>query len=279
MSEAIEKLGEELGVSESEREELLPSGRQARFANRIHWARSYLKQAGLMETPRRGFFRITTRGGEVLAESPTRIDLKFLNRFSEFVAFRTLRHDSAAGDEKSDLTESAQTPDEMMEAAYIRWRQALAAEVLDAVMRCSPAFFERLVVDLLVRMGYGGSRKEAGQATRLSGDGGIDGIIKEDRLGLDIIYLQAKRWQDNVGRPEVQKFVGALHGQRANKGVFLTTSGFTPDAIEYAAAISSKVILIDGPTLAGLMIDFGVGVATTKAFELKQIDSDYFTET
>jgi len=274
---AVDRLADQFGLDEGERKELLPSGQQEVFTNRVGWASTYLKKAGLLEATRRGYFRITDRGRKVLATDPASIDNDFLNRFPEFVAFRTRR----AKPEKSPATrpddgDDDATPEELIEASHQKLRDDLADEIIQQILDCTPAFFERLVVDLLVRMGYGGSRKDAGQAIGRSGDEGIDGIIKEDRLGLDVIYLQAKRWQGAVGRPEIQKFVGALHGQRARKGIMITTSSFTADALAYAGNIENKVVLIDGEDLAKFMIDSGVGVSTVATYEIKRIDSDYF---
>ncbi len=277
LREAIDSLSDEFSLSEAERTELLASGQQAIFNNRVGWARTYLKKAGLLDSTRRGFFRITDRGKKVLSQGPSRIDVNFLEQFDEFVQFRSIRKEKNHAEEASaDATD--QTPEESLESAYQKLREGLASEILQITKSCSPAFFELLVVDLLVKMGYGGSRREAGQALGKSGDGGIDGIIKEDKLGLDIIYIQAKRWDGTVGRPEVQKFAGALQGQRARKGIFITTSAFTKDATDYATLIETKIILIDGARLTELMIDHGVGVATQAIYEIKRIDSDYFAE-
>ncbi|MCA1958848.1 MAG: restriction endonuclease [Nitrospira sp.] len=200
-----------------------------------------------------------------------------MEQFPEFLDFRTKRHESK---EEIQLpgNRSLQTPGELLESAYQKLREDLAAELLNTVKECSPAFFERLVIDVLVKMGYGGSRKEAGKAIGRSGDEGIDGIINEDRLGLDVIYIQAKRWKDPIGRPEIQKFVGALQGHRANKGIFITTSGFTREAQDYVTKINSKIVLIDGEDLSQLMIDHNVGVTPVMSYEAKKIDSDYFFE-
>jgi restriction system protein len=274
---ATESLADQFGLTQQERTELLPSGQQEVFYNRVGWARTYLKAAGLLKITRRGYFQITDRGRKVLDQNPSEINNDFLQRFDEYVEWRARRKTSDEIVEDKD--KDKQTPEEEIEAAYLRIRKGLSAELLDAIKECSPAFFERLVVDLLVKMGYGGTRRDAGQAIGRSGDGGIDGIIKEDRLGLDIVYLQAKRWDENaVGRPEIQKFVGALHGQRARKGIFITTSSFSQPAQDYVAQIDSKIVLIDGETLAQLMIDYGIGVTTTASYELKRVDSDYFTE-
>lgn len=232
-----------------------------------------MKKAGLLEDPKRGQFRITERGRRVLADEPDTVNNKFLRQFDEFHEF--IRNPSLP-----DPVQPAPelTPEQALHASYQTLRNSLAADLLEQVKQASPAFFERLVVDVLVRMGYGGSRQEAGEAIGRSGDEGIDGIIKEDRLGLDIIYIQAKRWENTVGRPEIQRFAGALHGQRARKGVFITTSSFSSEAVAYAASIDIKVILIAGTQLAELMIDHGVGVTTEATYELKRIELDYFSE-
>ena len=277
--EAIEAIAVEFGLSPDERREPLPSGRALLFDNRLAWALFHMKKAGLMESPRRGLFRITSRGQDFLAKKPVGLSLKLLEEFPEFQEFRATP--SKNKDEvKSSLpiATSEQTPEEALEFAHQSIRQSLAQELLSRILTCSPRFFEGLVVELLVAMGYGGSRRDAGERVGQSGDGGIDGIIKEDRLGLDTIYLQAKRWQGNVGRPEIQKFVGALQGQRARKGVFITTSAFTADAIDYASRIDTKVVLIDGQQLANLMMDFDVGVSVAATYAVKRVDSDYFEE-
>jgi restriction system protein len=273
----IEILAEEFALSSEERNELLPSGSQFVFANRVGWARTYLKQAGLMDSPRRGMCRITQRGLDFLQEKPPRVDVKLLERFPEFLEFRNRRRERESPSIPA-FTESGETPEDALAAAYQTLRAALEAELLQQIKESSPAFFERLVVDLLVKMGYGGSRQDAGRAIGRSGDGGIDGIINEDRLGLDVIYIQAKRWDTTVGRPEIQRFAGALQGQRARKGVFITTSNFSQDAEEYAARIDSRIILIDGARLTRLMVDHNVGVSTVGVYEVKKIDSDFFTE-
>lgn len=242
-----------------------------------------MTKAGLLESPKRGLFRITDQGRRVLQQNPPVINVQFLEQFEEFRQFRSLRRDRSqlaitTGDSLRTTEPADQTPEESLEAAYQTLRESLAAEILATVKQCSPQFFEQLVVDLLVRMGYGGSRREAGEAIGRSGDEGIDGIIKEDRLGLDIIYVQAKRWEGVVGRPEVQKFAGALQGQRARKGIFITTSVFSRDAWEYAKQIETKIILVDGATLAEYMIDHSVGVTSEALYELKRLDHDYFSE-
>lgn len=279
LAEARGRLGAEFNLTQAEQDELLPSGRQSRFANRVAWAKVYLEHGGLLLSPRRGHLLISDRGRGVLKAPPPRIDIKFLGQYPEFVEFRTPKseaeHTAApAAPEGPD----AETPEEALEAAHARIKTSLTSEVLARVKAGSPAFFERLVVELLLKMGYGGSRTDAGQAVGRAGDEGIDGVISEDRLGLDIVYLQAKRWEGSVGRPEIQKFVGALHGKRAKKGVFITTGSFSSDAAAYVEHIDPKVVLIDGRHLAGLMIDFEVGVTTARTFHVKRVDSDYFEE-
>lgn len=276
IQEVTVQLAKHFKLSEEEQSQLLPSGKQERFANRVGWSRTHLLKAGLIETPRRSYFRITARGQAVLAKKLTRIDLRFLNQFPEFVEFRATKRDKDEGAVEPSLATN-QTPEEVMEDAYQDIRERLAQELLSNVMSCSPAFFERLVVELLVKMGYGGSRREAARAVGQTGDGGIDGIIDEDRLGLDALYIQAKRWESSVGRPEIQKFVGALMGKRARKGIFITTSSFSSDARNYVENIDFKVVLIDGKRLADLMIDYDVGVTSTLTYQLKRIDSDYFS--
>jgi restriction system protein len=281
----IRELGEVLAghfeLTPAERAELLPSGQTGIFVNRVGWARTYLKKAALIESPRRGVFRITQRGLSVLAEGVQSLDSKYLARFPEFQEFQRAsqpQDDNTPSSLPVSGAETEATPEEAIESAYQGLRQQLAQELLAKILSCSPTFFEYLVVELLVKMGYGGSRKDAGERIGQSGDGGIDGIIKEDRLGLDTIFIQAKRWQGSVGRPEIQKFVGALQGQRARKGVFITTSTYTADATSYAGQIDTKVVLIDGQKLASLMIDFDVGVSVAASYTVKRIDSDYFEE-
>ena len=277
LRDIVKRLAEEFALTEEERREFLPSGRQQTFNNRVGWARTYLTKAALLDAPKRGHFQITDRGIAALAEKPAAINIQFLRRFQEFESFRTTHSssESTVGDSSSDEIE-VESPEERLESAYQALRAELSAKILTIIKGCSPYFFERLVVDVLVRMGYGGSRKEAGQAISGSSDEGIDGIIKEDKLGLDIIYIQAKRWEATVGRPEVQKFAGALQGQRARKGIMITTSTFARGAEEYVKLIDSKIILVDGVQLAALMIDHGVGVTTESVFEVKRVDSDYF---
>ncbi len=277
LREATETLAQEFLLTESERKELLPSGQQEIFHNRVGWARTYLKKAGLLDSTRRGYFKITERGHHVLRQNPPKIDTQFLDQFKEFKEFRALRHAKEQTEEGSELTFET-TPEEALERAYQRLRDDLAGELLQQIKTISPSLFEKIVVELLVKMGYGGSRQDAGKAIGKTGDEGIDGIIKENRLGLDIIYIQAKRWAGIVGRPEVQKFAGALQGQRARKGILLTTSAFSQEAHDYVSRIESKIILIDGERLAQLMIDNNLGVSSMATYEIKRIDSDYFIE-
>lgn len=269
-------LAVEFSLTDDERAERLPSGTQDVFGNRVGWARSYLKQAGLLAAPKRGVFCITGEGRALLAKHPLKIDNTVL---SQYASFRTFRARSKSEDETKlspvDTTTAA-TPEDEMARAYQQVRKTLEAELLEQVKASTPAFFERLVVDLIIAMGYGGSAQDAGRAMGRSGDGGIDGIIKEDRLGLDAIYLQAKRWESTVGRPEIQKFVGALQGQRAIKGIFITTSNYSREAIDYVNLIATKIVLIDGDMLTRLMVDHDVAVTRTGSYQIKKINSDYF---
>jgi len=287
LRDAVEALARQFELSEADRKELIPSGGEPKFDNRVGWARTYLGKAGLLERTGRAKFRISQLGLEVLRKNPPSLNTKFLRQFPAFLEFqrKTNRQDGGAngGQQPSsqatlDELEPQQTPEEMLDASYQSLRRNLALELLERVKKSPPRFFERLVVDLLVAMGYGGSRKDAGAAVGQSGDGGIDGIIKEDRLGLDAVYIQAKRWDGTVGRPIVQGFAGSLEGQRARKGVLITTSQFSADARDYITRIEKKIVLIDGEQLAQLMIDFGVGVAEVATFTVKKVDSDYFGE-
>jgi len=278
LRDAEEALAAHFRLSAAERAELLPSGQQGVFKNRIGWARTYLKKAALLASPKRAVFQITERGLKTLSTEPVKLDVKYLEQFPEFVEFREVSKPGNGGNTVVEATPATNTPEEAIELAHQGLREQLMAELLTRILGCSPTFFEQLVVELLVKMGYGGSRRDAGERIGQSGDGGIDGIIKEDRLGLDTIFIQAKRWQGSVGRPEIQKFVGALQGQRAKKGVFITTSSYTAEAADYATRIDTKVVLIDGQQLAGLMIDFDVGVASAASYVVKRIDSDYFEE-
>jgi len=277
--EALEALAGKFGLSEEEQKQLLPSGQQRTFDNRLAWARAHMKMAGLIINTRRGVFRITHRGQEVLKTPPSEINLKFLRQFPEYIEARDkYKKNRKPSDTDAPDEKESQTPAEQLEEAYQIIRDNLASDLLAQLKSSSPIFFEKVVVEVLVKMGYGGSRKDAGQAIGHSGDEGVDGIIKEDRLGLDIIYIQAKRWENNVSRPEIQKFAGALQGKRARKGIFITTSEFSQGAQEYVSNIDSKIILIDGEQLAQMMIDHDVGVSTDAVYKLKRLDSDYFTD-
>lgn len=272
-----------LDLGEENLRELVPSGQKPLFNDRVSWSATYLKQAGLIARVRRGVYRITNRGMEVLAAHPDRIDNQVLEQFDEFLAFRDRsrsKDESSAGMRLSSPAEPEDTPEESLDTAYRRLRGAIEAELLDQVKRASPEFFERLVVQLLVAMGYGGTLKDAGKAVGRTGDGGIDGVIKEDRLGLDLVHIQAKRWdgQRTVGRPEVQSFAGSLDGVRARKGIFITTASFSADARTYVDRIEKKIALIDGAELASLMYDFGIGVSPGTTYTVRRIDSDYFGE-
>lgn len=278
MQDATDTLAVQFELSEKEIMQLLPSARKRIFYDRVGWALTYLKKAGAITAPRRGRFEISQRGLDILKDPPDRISVSFLERFAEFVEFRTRKSDANTDEVTQVSDQGIQTPEEAIEVAYQNLRQNLADEILRTIKSCSPAFFERLVIDLLVTMGYGGTRTDAGKAIGKSGDDGIDGIINEDRLGLDVIYIQAKKWENSVGRPEIQKFAGALQGQRAKKGIFITTSTFTKDAQDFAARIDSKITLVDGASICQLMIDYGVGVNPVATFELKRLDSDYFFE-
>lgn len=278
--ELTSNLAQEFSLSEEELNTLLPSGKQTVFYNRVGWARTYLTKAGLLEMTRRSYYRITERGKQVLASNPPRIDMRFLEQFPEYLEFREregVRRRRKEAEETAPESEE-KTPEEVLEDAYQQIKDALAQELLSLVKQSTPSFFERLVIDLLVKMGYGGSRRDAARAVGKAGDEGVDGIIDQDRLGLDSIYIQAKKWDGVVGRPEIQKFVGALLGKRAKRGIFITTSSFSAEAVNYVSTIDAKVVLIDGKRLAELMIDYDVGVTTVTTYQLKRIDSDYFSD-
>ncbi len=281
LAEGVDTIAGAFNVTDKEKAELLPSGSQRVVYSRVGWAKTYLLKAGLLEARGRGKFRITERGQAVLRGKPSRVDGDFLKQFPEYQAFVGLRqNDSEQSVAKAGVIETVvtETPEELLEESYQTLRRSLADELLERIKACSPAFFERLVIDLLVAMGYGGSRKDAGQALGRSGDEGIDGIIKEDRLGLDVVYLQAKRWANTVGRPVVQAFAGSLEGQRARKGVLITTSDFTKEARQYVRQIEKKIVLLDGAELTELMTDHGVGVTEVATYVVRKADLDYFEE-
>ncbi|MBK7379575.1 MAG: restriction endonuclease [Ignavibacteriales bacterium] len=277
-SEVLEFLYKEFDLNEEQKNQMLQSGNQKVFSNRANWARAYLKMAGLIESTKRSHFKITERGLDTLNQNPSELNLKYLNRFPEYIEIKkTWRKDNSQEENEEDST-SPQTPEESLEISYHDIRKNLAQEILSKIKLCSPSFFEKMVVELLVKMGYGGSRSDAGKAIGKSGDEGIDGIIKEDKLGLDIIYIQAKKWENVVGRPEIQKFVGALAGQGAKKGIFITTSRFTNEAKDYIPRNETKIVLIDGEQLSNLLIDNSLGVSSQAVYEVKKIDLDYFEE-
>ena len=283
-SELVDFLSKEFELDEAELMEVIPSGKQTVVRNRVAWARTYLKKAGLLESPKRGFITISQRGLEVIKKNPQELTLKFLEQYPEFIEFRSRKKRDIKPEKDENLhiydgdDDRDRTPTETLDLAYQKIRDQLASDLVDLVKIMPPKFFEILVVDLLLAMGYGGSRKDAGEAIGKSGDEGIDGKISEDRLGLDTIYIQAKRWEATVGRPEIQKFAGALQGQKAKKGVYITTSDYTSGAREFAAGIENTIILINGEQLAQYMIDFNIGVSTEEIYEIKKIDSDYFEE-
>jgi restriction system protein len=277
------------GLTQAELGETLPSGRQPVFYNRVHWAKTYLAQAKLLEITRRAHFRITDRGREVLRENPARVDVRLLERFPEFNEFkqraratqtRTLSPSTAEVTSKVETAEKLATPDELLRATITDIEAALSSELLDRILAAPPVFFEELIVTLLLRMGYGGQREEAGRAIGKSGDGGIDGVIDQDPLGLDRVYLQAKRYKLDVpvSEPEIRAFSGSLGAAKASKGVFVTTSYFTRPALEFAERHPFKMVLIDGTQLAALMIRHNVGVRTAETLHVKKLDEDFFEE-
>lgn len=273
-----EKLSKQFKLNEEEKNELLPSGTVPRFDNNVSWALTFLVKAKLIEKPTRGQYLLSERGKKTLRESPDRVDMRFLTRFPEYVEWRGQSKRQATST-PANAQQIEHTPEELIGSGYQIFRETLTKEILERTRGCTPRFFERLVVELLLRMGYGGSLPEAGQIVGKSGDGGIDGVIKEDKLGLDFVYIQAKRWENSVGRPLVQAFAGSLLGHGARKGVMITTSYYTPEAREFVKTLGDqKIVLIDGNELAALMIDYNVGVSTVSTYEIKKIDSDYFEE-
>lgn len=279
LKDAIETLADEFHLTPEERDHLLPSGNMTTIRNRVAWAVSYLVQAKLLQRPKRGYFTVSERGKQVLTNPPAKIDIKFLEQYPEFLEFRSKKKSPDTPSVTVDSDESA-TPEERIDTAYTEITAALKDELLDKVLEASPTFFEKLIVKLLVSMGYGGSSSEAGKHIGKSGDDGVDGVIDEDKLGLDIIYIQAKRFapENTVSRPDIQKFAGSLMGKGASKGVFVTTSSFSKQAIEYVERVPQRLILIDGERLVSLMIENNVGVRVNRAVELKKIDEDFFME-
>ena len=279
LKESVDYLSTIFKLTQDERSTLLPSGNQEIILNRTGWARTYLKKAGLLSSPQRGVFEITERGKDLLKENPPAINVKLLKRYPEFVEFQSPSNNDDNSEASPSITATNdRTPEELLLGSVQELKFALLDDMIEKIKSCSPQFFERLVVDVLVRMGYGGSRKEAGKAIGQSGDEGIDGIINEDRLGLDVIYIQAKRWEGNVSRPEIQKFAGALQGKRARKGIFITTSDFTAEAKDFVKNIDAKIILISGRQLADLMWEHNVGASSAAVYEVKRLDLDFFTE-
>lgn len=282
-TEILDILSSKFQLSEEELNQDLPSGVQKTFYNRVFWAKAYLKMNGLVENVRRGFFKITPLGAEILRQPPEKITVKFLKQINQNSDLNLIEEPISETEQSDNISECTDvdsiqsTPEELIEQNYQKIRENLASDLLLKIKSCSPKFFENLVVELLVKMGYGGSVQEAGSSVGRTGDGGIDGIIKEDKLGLDTIYIQAKRWENVVGRPEIQKFVGALAGLGAKKGVFITTSKFTKDAVEYRAG-DTKIVLINGKMLANLMIDFDLAVSQVNSYKIKRIDNDYFED-
>lgn len=281
--EAAEKIADQIGLSDEEREELLPSGKQRLLHNRVHWAKFYMSKAGLIASPKRGVFVVTDAGRALLKQNPLKIDVDTLKEYASFSEFYSQARTSTEPDQVAAImgaTDSGATPEEQIDAASSLLNSALKADLLGRILEQSPVFFERLIVELLVAMGYGGSHEDAAQRLGKSGDGGIDGIIDEDRLGLDRIYVQAKRYApgSSVGRPEIQGFVGSLVGLGAAKGVFVTTSSFSKQAHDYTRGLQQRVILIDGERLSELMIEFNVGVRRYRSVEVKRIDEDFFNE-
>lgn len=285
--DAAEKLADELGLTAAEREEMLPSGRQRILHNRIHWAKFYITKAGLIESPGRGRFVASAEGSTLLATNPAGINVDTLKAYPAFAEFyasstagsRTTNAAPGSAGETIDAGSSA-TPEEQIDAAQGVLHQALKADLLQRILAQSPAFFERAIVDLLVGMGYGGSHESAARRLGKTGDGGIDGVIDEDRLGLDRIYVQAKRYAPHVSvvRPEVQGFLGSLVGVGASKGVFVTTSSFSTPATDFVQHLPQRIVLIDGDRLADLMIEHGVGIRVARSVEVKRLDEDFFVE-
>jgi len=280
LRDIINIISDQFNLSQTERLEVLPSGNQPIIDNRVGWARTYLKKAKLLDNPRRGIIKISDEGKRLLTANPTKIDVRFLKTLPGFKEW----HESfSTKDEATPLVEKAEietgkTPEELLDYSFLAIKEQLASEILDKVKSCPPSFFEKLVIDLLIAMGYGGSRKEAGLTIGKPGDGGIDGLIKEDKLGLDTIYIQAKRWDGPVTIHQVRDFAGSLLGKKARKGIFLTTSSYPSSAKEFVSTIDPKIVLIDGKELAELMIEHNIGVYTKERYEVKKLNSDYFDE-
>ncbi|MCK5015731.1 MAG: restriction endonuclease [Candidatus Peribacteraceae bacterium] len=278
LSEAIQHIEEDFDLSNEDKEKFLESGKQRVIANRVGWSRTFLKKAEFVEYTKRGYFKILPKGLEYLAKNPKQLKVKDLEKYPQFKKNWNINKKKNNTNESDNYKEDKRTPEEIIDDSFEQISDDLKVEIIEQIKSCSPRFFEKLVVDVLLAMGYGGSLKDAGKALGKTGDGGIDGIIKEDKLGLDIIYIQAKRWENTVGRPDIQKFAGALQGNRARKGVFITTSNFSSEALGYVQNIEAKIILIDGERLAQLMIDHNVSVSSFASYFIKRIDTDYFSE-
>ena len=277
LNECHNKLAIHFNLTDEEIRQLLPSGKQPTFRNRLGWARTYMQKAGLVESPKRANYKITDRGLIILSKNLNKIDGSVLKEFPEFIDFQSIKKQSVIPISNTNLTQK-DSPEEEIEYAYEKLKNDTGTELLNTIKSCSPDFFERLVIDLLISMGYGGSRKDAGEAMGKSGDGGIDGIIKEDKLGLDLIYLQAKRWENTVPIKEIRDFTGALASKKARKGIFITTSNFPKSAKEFITQVDYKIILIDGELLTELMFEYNLGVTVENTYTVKSIDSDYFVE-
>jgi restriction system protein len=283
LRDIISEISDQFTLTEEERVQLLPSANQTMISNRVGWARTYLKKANLLETPKRAVLKITDDGVNILSKNLPRIDVKFLQTLPKFQEWQSSYADKSDdieainSDNKIEI-QTGKTPEELLDYSYSQLREELASELIDKIKSCSPAFFELLVIDLLIKMGYGGSRREAGEVLGKSGDGGIDGIIKEDKLGLDTIYIQAKRWENTVTIHQVRDFAGSLLSKKAKKGIFITTSNYPSSAKEFVSSIEPKIVLIDGNELANLMIEYKVGVSVKKVYEVQRLDNDYFEE-
>lgn len=283
LKDIISEISNQFQLTDEERIQLLPSANQNIISNRVGWARTYLKKANLLETPKRGILKITEDGTNILSQNLARIDVKFLETLPKFQEWRESYENKESALEKISggnqiEIQTGRTPEELLDYSYTQLKEELASELIDKIKSCSPAFFELLVIDLLIKMGYGGSKREAGEVIGKSGDGGIDGIIKEDKLGLDTIYVQAKRWENPITIHQVRDFAGSLLSKKAKKGIFITTSTYPSSAKEFVASIEPKIVLIDGNELANLMIEFKVGVSVKKVYEVQRLDSDYFEE-
>lgn len=280
LSEVHDTLAEHFKLSGDEINKLLPSGQQPVFRNRVSWAKTHLKKAGLLLNQKRGLYQISDEGLKLLEQKLEKLSPEILMKYSGYSEFsKASKSTDKSADEATTEVSDEVTPEEELEYAYQRIKSGLTSELMSFILDSSPSFFEKLVIDLLIKMGYGGSRKDAGEALGKTGDGGIDGSIKEDRLGLDTIYVQAKRWTNNVPIKEIRDFAGALLSKKARKGIFITTSGFPRSVVEYVNSIEPRIILIDGDRLTDLMYEYSVGFSTVNTYDIKRIDSDYFEET